>query len=205
MGGSGSGRYAWRNRGTIEGRPGVSVAMLRREDGLRVGGMSTLRWNWGRGGESWVSVIAKANSVIFAWRTDGQPRGHEVRLEWQPCRFGGARPWFRCPALGCGRRVLWVHFVGGAFVCRKCGRLAYRSQRVDLSTRGAMKIRKACRALGLDPDEAEAMENLPKPRGMHWRTFQRHWEAIERGAEMRDAWTGRVPRALMRSLEKFRR
>lgn len=205
MGGSGSGRSAWRNRGTVEAGPALSVVALQRAGALQAGAACAWQWSWGSSREASVSLVGKVGALAIAWRSDGQPQGHEVRLEWQPCRFGGSRPWFRCPALGCGRRAGRIHLVSNAFVCRKCARLVYRSQRADLSERGWMKIRKAYRALGLEPDEAETMENLPKPRGMHWRTFQRHWEALERGAEMRDAWMLRpFPRSLMRLLEKYR-
>ena len=111
-------------------------------------------------------------------------------------RGSGARP----PS--CGRRAGGLHFVSSVFVCRKCAHLVHRSQRADLSHRGWMKIRKAYRSRWLDPDEAEYMENLPKPKGMHWRTFQGHWEAIERGAAMRDAWMLTPSRSVLRMLSR---
>jgi hypothetical protein len=30
---------------------------------------------------------------------------YPARLDWTPCHFGGERAWWRCPAVGCGRRV----------------------------------------------------------------------------------------------------
>jgi hypothetical protein len=34
-----------------------------------------------------------------------EPMNYAVRLDWTACGFGGRRVWWRCPAVGCGRRV----------------------------------------------------------------------------------------------------
>jgi hypothetical protein len=47
------------------------------------------------------------------------------------------------------------------------------------------------------------MENLPKPKGMHWATFNRHLEAMERGAEMRDAWMFLPNKTLERLINRY--
>ena len=49
-----------------------------------------------------------------------------------PCRYGGARLWFRCP--GCGHRRGTLYQVGGAGRCRRCHALLYRRQ----ATRSAL-------------------------------------------------------------------
>ena len=95
---------------------------------------------------------------------------YAVRLDWTPCGFGGRRVWWRCPALGCGRRVAVLHG-GRVFACRKCTRLAYRSQREaddDRAIRRASTIRRRLAwPAGILHDIGG------KPKGMHWRTYWR--------------------------------
>jgi hypothetical protein len=63
------------------------------------------------------------------------------------------------------------------FACRKTCRLAYRSQREtprDRALSGAFALR---RKLGADGGIGDY---VTKPRGMHWRTFERAMERIDR-------------------------
>ena len=95
---------------------------------------------------------------------------YAVQLDWTACGFGGRRVWWRCPVVGCGRRVAVLHG-GRVFACRQCNRLAYRSQREaddNSATRRADKLRKR---LGWEPGILNG--NGWKPKGMHWRTFER--------------------------------
>jgi hypothetical protein len=41
---------------------------------------------------------------------------YAVLLEWTRCHYGGERAWFRCPVIGCGRRVAILY--GGAIFAR---------------------------------------------------------------------------------------
>ena len=78
--------------------------------------------------------------------------------------------WWRCPAVGCGRRVAVLHG-GRIFACRQCHRLAYRSQREtddDRATRRANTIRRR-----LDWEPGVLNGNGGKPKGMHWKTYWR--------------------------------
>jgi hypothetical protein len=95
---------------------------------------------------------------------------YPVYLEWTGLHYGGRRAWFRCPAKGCGRRVA-ILYGGAIFACRHCHRLAYLSQREsagDLATRRADKLRQR---LGWEPGILNGEGS--KPKGMHWRTFER--------------------------------
>ena len=56
------------------------------------------------------------------------PASDAVRIVRTPCRLGGSRAWFICPAVGCGRRVA-ILYGGGIFACRHCYDLAYDSSR----------------------------------------------------------------------------
>ena len=61
---------------------------------------------------------------------------YPVALDWTPCPFGGARPWFRCPLVvggePCGRRVRILYRPWGAryFGCRHCYGLSYRTRQL---------------------------------------------------------------------------
>ncbi len=199
MGGSNSGRYSWRNRGVVERHLSLDVRGLSRDGVLVSGATATMTW---RSGESSVTLVCLGSRLLIGFTVDGLPHSEALELDRTACRFGGERAWLRCPVPHCRRRVARVFYSSRRFVCRKCARLVYRSQRLDLSGRGDAKIRKAYRAMGLDPDEAELLESLPKPKGMHWSTFERHWRTIERGAEMRDMWMARQSKALLRLLHR---
>lgn len=63
-------------------------------------------------------------------------------------------------------------------------------------------VRQVQRALGLDPDAEEKVRSIPKPKGMHWRTFTRHIQKLERSVEMRDMWLRTPSRALLKLLNR---
>lgn len=200
MGGLGSGRSAWRNAGTVEAQWSLDVRSLARSGALEPGRASTCRWSGSDGSSSSVGLLRDGLALLVSFHSAGVPHRQVIKLTPQLCHFGGARTWFRCPR--CDRRVARVFFSSARFICRKCARLVYRSQRVDLSTRGWWKTRKAYRALGLDPDLAEARGVPTKPRGMHWRTFSAHYRRIQQGIEMRDAWMLNPSKSLLRFLSR---
>ena len=96
-----------------------------------------------------------------------------VELEWTPCNFGGERPWFLCPSIRCGRRVAALHAAGKYFLCRHCYDLSYQSQRDNKMYRALHRAQDIRQRLG---GSANMMEPFPeKPKGMHWRTYERLW------------------------------
>jgi hypothetical protein len=107
-----------------------------------------------------------------------------VFLEWTPCHYGGERPWFRCSADGCGRRVALLYGAGKYFACRRCCRLVYQSQREDEYQRHLTRANAIRRRLGGGSDALGGFP--PKPKGMHWRTYDRllrECAAAERAAD----------------------
>lgn len=136
--------------------------------------------------------------IVLDYTFNGVPRRERVGLEREPCHFGGARPWFRCPVGRCQRRVAVLHLSGGGFVCRRCARLAYAGQRTGLCERGWSKIEKANKALGLPLGDGERRDFLPKPKHMHWKTFNRLVLLRDQGGSMRDAWVIVASAALFR-------
>lgn len=177
MGGIGSGRRHQGGRGTTSDYRSLDVRRLHR-DGLLAPGQ-VFGWNWTRDGDTLGSIVIRTDvdKVILIYRHprnggDWTPMGYAVPLDWTDCTYGGARPWFCCPATGCGRRVAQLYLGGsGIFACRHCYRLAYDCQREtddDRATRRAENIR---RRLGWEA----GILNFPgrRPEGMHRRTFER--------------------------------
>ena len=100
-----------------------------------------------------------------------------VHFDETPVHFGGMRRWFMCPR--CNRRFR-VLYGGERFYCRKCYRLQYQSQSEDACDRQLSRARKIRRRLG----GMEGVEDPfpPKPKGMHWKTYNR-LQAIDESAQ----------------------
>ncbi len=149
-----------------------------KRDGLLAPNQSFVSW-WSRDGETVgsIQVRTEADRVILTYRHQNigednwKDESYPIYLAWTPCRLGGKRPWFICPASGCCRRVA-ILFGGGIYACRHCYRLAYPSQRetgYDRALRRANKIRER---LGWEPGILNP-EGWGKPKGMHRHTFRR--------------------------------
>lgn len=174
MGGFGSGRGQY-GKDTTSDMRALDVRRLQR-DGLLTPGRS-FNWQWSINGEKVadINIRTEADRVILNYRSrntggEWQPMEYPVTLEWTPCNLGGRRAWFLCPARGCGRRVAML-FGGSIFACRHCHKLAYASQREradDRATRRADRIRDK---LGWEPGILNG--DGDKPKGMHWRTYER--------------------------------
>lgn len=185
MGGFGSGRRGSRGKDCTDDVRALDVRRLQRDGLLKPG--SAFRWRWSRGGETTASIdiCAQADAVRLDYRQrsrggEWQDMAYPVRLDWTPCHFGGDRAWWRCPAVGCGRRVALL-YSGSVFACRRCHDLAYRSQReseADRSTRKADKLRER---LQWQPGILNG--DGGKPKGMHWKTYFRLYAAHNDAAE----------------------
>ncbi len=168
----------------------LDLDRLRRDGSLRSGAMSTIRWS--RGGDDLGSIgtIARGDALrlLYRARTGDGPWAdidETVRLVAMKTRFGGERLWFSCP--GCLTRCR-VLFGGARFRCRRCHGVRYRSQgetRADRATRGMFKI-----VQRLYP-KAEINDLPPKPKGMHWRTYER---LAERYQTYDDQWANEAIR-----------
>lgn len=176
MGGFGSGRHDG-GRCTDDLRP-LDVRKINRAGLLTPGRWFNWRWTCNDKVMATICLRVEESRVVLNYRSqdphhnDGQweTMNYRVPLEWTACGFDGRRVWWRCPAVGCGRRVA-VLYGGRVFACRQCNRLAYRCQREtadDRATRRADTIRQR---LGWEPGILNG--NGRKPKGMHWRTFER--------------------------------
>jgi hypothetical protein len=177
MGGSGSGRrWHYSAKNTTEGYRSIDVRWLKREGMLSPG--ANRRITWSRGGEitGSINVRSEPDRVILDYRQrdhggEWQAENYPVNLTTTPCHIGGERHWFLCPAHGCGQRVA-VIYGGGIFACRKCHQLAYPSQREDPSDRAVRRADRLRARLGWPGGVLEGA-GWDKPKGMHWRTYER--------------------------------
>jgi hypothetical protein len=174
----------------------LDVRRCQRNGWLEPGRFFTLTWSRGDEVLGSISVRSELGRVILSYRhsmsgDSWKNEDYPVSIEWTRCHYGGARAWFRCPASGCGRRVA-VLYGGGIFACRHCYRLAYDSQREPAHSR-ALRRAQAIRER-LDGSGGMADDFLCKPKGMHWRTYERLCAQAEE-AESR-SW----PPWLLRSL-----
>lgn len=143
-------------------------------------------WSWSRNGEQVASVGIETSreQIQLSYQSrragrDSVQHDYPVRITWTPCHFGGERPWFHCPS--CDRRVGKL-YGGSVFACRHCMRLNYRSQQASKRDRALDRAWALRHKLGIDsgPFDLPA-EYIPRPKGMHRKTFARH---IERLAQM---------------------
>jgi len=190
MGGMGSGR---RNQGgmiTTGDMHPLDIRKLHR-DGLLTPGRA-FGWHWTVNGREVASIQARTevDRVILYYqnRTRGgewQPMEYPVTLEWTACHLGGQRAWFLCPARGCGRRMA-VLYGGSIFACRHCHQLAYACQRETDDNRAMRRADTIRRRLGWGAGIANPEGG--KPKGMHWRTFERL--KAEHDAFANTSWAG---------------
>jgi hypothetical protein len=96
-----------------------------------------------------------------------------IYLESTPMHFGGRRLWFRCPRCDGRCSVLYGTW---RIACRRCHRVRYLSQRETRSGRANLGMMKIVKRL----DRKATCNALPsKPKGMHWRTYERLAERYE--------------------------
>ena len=176
MGGYGSG--SWQSgRATTSACRALDLRQLRRRGMLSPGHVGT--WNWSINGEPYgsIGIFVEADRLDLRYRF--QCDGDEwrdvkctVRLDWTPCNYGGRRAWLHCPVMRCARRVAVLYMgSGGVFACRRCYRLAYIFQREKAGDRYTRRADKLRQRLGWEPGILSGEEG--KPKGMHWRTFER--------------------------------
>lgn len=176
MGGMGSGRswYGYRKK-TTEDYHAIDVRYWYRQGLLIPKTSFTYRWFCNERNTGSICVCTKTDRVVLSYRypvagDDWQEKEYPVLLDWTPNHFGGKRPWFLCPAQGCGRRVA-ILYGGTMFACRHCYRLAYPSQRETKYNRAERQANKIREKLGWESGVLTPIGS--KPKGMHWETFIR--------------------------------
>lgn len=187
MGGPGSGRrWHYGARETTDDYLTFDVRRLHRDGLLSPGRSFTLTWSRRGMRVAAIEMRSASDRVMLSYRhrskqADWQVVEYPVYLDWTNCHLGGQRPWFLCPAHGCGKRVAIIYF-GERFACRHCRQLAYASQResdLDLSARRVDRIREK---LGWKPGIFSPRGE--KPKGMHWSTYWRLYAELDEHQEV---------------------
>lgn len=175
MGGRGSGRPAGLGL-TVDlchRSNSIDLAWLQRKGLLNPGRWSKLTWSV-RGEKTGSIQLAKVpGGVKLNYRV--RSRGGDWRsieevipLVETPTNFAGRRQWFRC--LACGRRCRII-YGGTLFRCRKCQGLRYETQYEPQFARAATRALKIRERLGSKSGIDDPFPD--KPKGMHWRTYER--------------------------------
>lgn len=135
-------------------------------------------WQWLRNGEKVAAIGVRVESLAglrlnYEVTSEGrtEAKDYVVPVTWTACHLGGKRPWFGCPK--CGRRVALL-FGAAVFACRHCWHLNYASQQSSKRDRAFEHSWKLRHSLGMVVGMYDCpAEDLPRPKGMHRRTFNR--------------------------------
>lgn len=187
MGGYGSGkRWTSSKRDTVDQHRSLDVNTLHRTGCLRPGFVGG--WQWSRDGQqvanisfSFADDVLRLKYRIRAGSADWQDVVEPVPIHWSACRFGGQRPYFRCPGIkngrACQRLVQKLHGASKYFLCRHCYDLSYASQCEDRFDRAMRQADRLRRRLGGQNNLFDTIP--PRPKGMWQRTYNRIIEQIE--------------------------
>ena len=165
-----------RGKTTTSNMLALDVRYLHREGLLTLGRCSNIDWCLNGKNVGTISIRAEENCILLDYSAR-QPCGeweeqkYPVSLVWTPCHFGGQRAWFLCPC--CDRRVA-ILYGGPIFACRYCHNLTYDS------TDGKLYLREHRQALKIRDRLGWRGESRSKPKGMHWRTFERLAQEYDR-------------------------
>ena len=180
MGGFGSGRPRTRTGGTVESVRALEISKLYHSGALLDGRSCNWIWSYGGNETARIGLSLRADTLRLSYRFrcsggEWEPIEQAVPIVWRPCRFGGARPYFRCRGIvnghECLRTVTRLFGSDKYFLCRHCYRLSYGCQHEDRWDRALRRANKIRMKLGGEPGTCSAFAERPK--GMRYRTYDR--------------------------------
>ncbi len=194
MGGAGSGRYASYLATTTDDMLDIDLAWLRKRGILDRPFWSKITWSRGERTHASVSVVASSEGLRLSYSVieSGEKKSitETIPFSFTNANFNGRRQWFQCPSC---RRNCRIIYGGDYFRCRQCYGLKYESQYekpFSRATDRALKIRQKLDDYGGIDDPFPQ-----KPKGMHWKTYDRLQAEYECGVEdwgrMCLQWLGR--------------
>lgn len=167
---SNAGRWGW--KGKVENCLNLDVRDLSRKKVLD-GWQGQWQWQWSNADTKEVlgtiSFQGFDDRIGLTYSWDGKPTWQTIFFQETDCNYGGFRRWFVCPNQYCEKKVAILYMRNGQFKCRHCHNLAYRTQSLDEIGRGWKRQYKI---------EAKLGQNHERPKGMHYRTYIQHREAI---------------------------
>jgi ribosomal protein S27AE len=180
MGGYNSGRYGW--RGVVEQRKRLDIREFRRRGWLRSGSSGTLHWSRDGEPDGSIDIWMDHNALHLEYTVGADDEREQVEqriaIERVACRYGGYRPYWRCPR--CGRRIEVVIMAthGRWWGCQRCMRLRYVSQGLAPADRMQRRADAIYARAGTESDDGTSIR---KHKWMRWRTFNR---LMDRGNEL---------------------
>jgi hypothetical protein len=186
MGGMNSGTwYRWNTKGTTDESRELDIRVLHRGNSLTSGYRGSYSWSCGGEPGSSIQYRVEQGKIVLSYRYHANGGEWEdieepVSLTYTPCNYGGQRPWFICPAVGCNRRVAVIYGAGRYFACRHCYDLVYQSQRECILGRASRRSRKIITRLGGDP----SIPYAKKPKGMRWNTYNGLMEKVNQDEDL---------------------
>ena len=192
------GRYSTRD--TTSSYRQLDIRVLQRKGFLRPRGWVSLYWSVNGEVVGSIQILAASDRVILSYRhqryaEDWKSEEYSVLLNRTRCNYGGERIWFLCPARGCSRRVA-VLYGGSIFACRHCYQLAYETQREAPHSRALRRVQNIRMKLG---GSGSLADDFPgRPKGMHWRTYNRH--CMEAEEAQNQSWPPWFYKMLARSV-----
>jgi hypothetical protein len=120
------------------------------------------------------------------WNGEKHASDYRIELTATPQPFGGKRWWFICPKTG---ELVWkLYLPPGAvtFASRGHYRIGYRCQREGSHDRDINRAFKLRRRLGSE-DGLDAP--IEKPKGMHWKRFERETRKVRAAEAATLPWT----------------
>lgn len=159
----------------------IDIRYLRQQGLLKPGMTGQLFWsNRGRPtGDIRYQTHNEYLAIDYRYRvaggSDWEPISQKICFDYTPCHFGGHRYWFICPQ--CSRRIAILYGNGRLFLCRHCHQLPYESQLIDdLSRLIDQKHKLGQRTFAF----YEYGDGWGKPKGTHWKTFNRQQQKYNR-------------------------
>lgn len=210
MGGFGSGGHNCKGRRTVESQYRLDATDLKRRGLLRAGRVARLSWtgSYGQNGPS-LRVTGGTDTLTldYAWRRDDGPwqrHKEHVGLARAARHMGGEEVYFLCPK--CARAVKRLYGAGVRYLCRHCHNLVHGSTQERPGNRATRKNQKLRRKLGAEIGLGDWIG--PKPKGMHWKTFEKISARIHAAeAEVYDdmlVLLNRMKRTTERRLDRIR-
>ena len=178
MGGIGSGRQRYKNRGAVEDHPALDLRILKRLQLLKPGECTYDMLHWRNRGQS----VAEARIFVdleelYSAHVKIQMNVAEVaysqtiNVDAQPCRLGGHRFYFICPVNGSRHQVLY--WCNDQFASRQAHGLTYRSQTSTELSRAQQRTAKLHSRL-------QGNDWMKRPRGRHRYVYARKLKWVKK-------------------------
>jgi hypothetical protein len=173
MGGRGSGRRSsYSGKAETNDSMPLDIRKITRKGLLRPG--SSFSWQWLVNDRQVAGISIRVNfdhEMVLSYRmkSTGEVFEQGVQTQTSACHLGGERHWFTCPQ--CRKRVAVLYAPGRYFACRQCGGLGYATQKESAGDRASTKANKLRNRLGWEAGILNG--DGGKPKGMHWKTYER--------------------------------